>query len=56
MSWEVFKQNILNVVTNPESISSTDTIADLYAKEYDAAIKRGADILFQSSKSLYNFN
>jgi hypothetical protein len=48
MSWDVFKQNILRVVTNPESINSTDTIADLYATEYDAAIKRGSDNLFQS--------
>lgn len=54
MSWEVFKQNILNVVTNPESINSTDTIADLYATEYDAAIKRGADILFQSKMKTGN--
>jgi hypothetical protein len=54
MSWEVFKQNILNVVTNPESIKSTDTIADLYATEYDAAIKRGADVLFQSKMKTGN--
>ena len=33
MSWDIFKQNILNVVTNPETIKSTDEIADLYAKE-----------------------
>jgi LAS superfamily LD-carboxypeptidase LdcB len=43
MSWEIFKQNILRVSDSPESISSTDMIADLYAKEYDAAIKRGFD-------------
>ena len=43
MSWEIFKQNILRVADNPESINSTDMIADLYAKEYDAAIKRGFD-------------
>ena len=54
MSWEVFKQNILNTVTNPESISSTDAVADLYATEYDAAIKRGADILFQSKMKTGN--
>ena len=48
MSWDIFKQNILSVVTNPETINSTDSIADLYAKEYDAAIKRGSDNLFQS--------
>jgi len=54
MSWEVFKENILNVVTNPESINSTDTVADLYATEYDAAIKRGADVLFQSQMKVGN--
>jgi hypothetical protein len=43
MSWEIFKQNILRVSDSPESINSTDMIADLYAKEYDAAIKRGFD-------------
>jgi len=54
MSWDIFKQNILSVVTNPETINSTDTIADLYATEYDAAIKRGADILFQSKMKTGN--
>jgi hypothetical protein len=43
MSWEIFKQNILNVANNPEGIPDIDTIADLYAREYDAAIKRGGD-------------
>lgn len=54
MSWDIFKQNILNVVTNPETIKSTDEIADLYAKEYDAAIKRGSDNLFQSKMKTGN--
>jgi hypothetical protein len=48
MSWDIFKQNILNVVTNPETINSTDSMAELYANEYDSAIKRGSDNLFQS--------
>jgi hypothetical protein len=43
MSWEIFKRNILNVANSPEGIPDIDTIADLYAKEYDAAIKRGGD-------------
>ena len=43
MSWEIFKQNILKVSNSPEFVNSTDMIADLYAKEYDAAIKRGFD-------------
>jgi LAS superfamily LD-carboxypeptidase LdcB len=54
MSWDIFKQNILNVVTNAETIKSTDEVADLYAKEYDAAIKRGSDNLFQSKMKTGN--
>lgn len=54
MSWDIFKQNILSVVTNPESINSTDSVADLYAKEYDAAVKRGNDNLFQSKVKVGN--
>jgi len=54
MSWDIFKQNILNVVTNPESINSMDSVAELYAKEYDAAVKRGSDNLFQSKVKVGN--
>jgi LAS superfamily LD-carboxypeptidase LdcB len=54
MSWDTFKQNILDVVTNPETTKSTDEIADLYAKEYDAAIKRGSDNIFQSKMKTGN--
>jgi hypothetical protein len=43
MSWETFKQNILRVANNPDGIPDIEIIADLYAKEYDAAIKRGFD-------------
>lgn len=43
MSWETFKQNILRVANNPDGIPNIETIADLYATEYDAAIKRGFD-------------
>jgi hypothetical protein len=43
MSWEIFKQNILRVANNPEGISDISVIAELYAKEYDAAVKRGFD-------------
>ena len=49
MSWEIFKQNILRVANSPEGIPDTDTIANLYANEYDAAIKRGKDSLHQIS-------
>jgi hypothetical protein len=43
MSWETFKQNILRVANSPEGISDIDVVAEAYAKEYDAAIKRGFD-------------
>ena len=43
MSWETFKQNILRVANSPEGISDINVIAELYAKEYDAAVKRGFD-------------
>jgi hypothetical protein len=43
MSWETFKQNILRVANNPDGILNVETIADLYANEYDAAIKSGFD-------------
>lgn len=45
MSWDIFKQNILRVANNPDGISDIDSIAKLYATEYDAAIKRGSDTL-----------
>jgi hypothetical protein len=43
MSWEIFKQTILRVANNPESISDRNTVAKLYAKAYDDAIKTGGD-------------
>ena len=43
MSWETFKQNILRVANSPEGISDINVVAELYAKEYDAAVKRGFD-------------
>jgi hypothetical protein len=43
MSWEIFKNNILNVANNPDQILSIEQVAELYAREYDFAIKRGRD-------------
>jgi hypothetical protein len=43
MSWEIFKQTILRVANNPESIPDRNTVAKLYANAYDAAIKTGGD-------------
>jgi hypothetical protein len=43
MSWEIFKQNVLRVANNPQSIDDIDIVAETYANEYDAAVKRGGD-------------
>ena len=45
MSWELFKQNIVNFSNSPDRIPDIDTVAKKWAKEYDAAIKRGFDTL-----------
>ena len=47
MSWEIFKQNMLRTLNNPESINDIDVVAERWAKEYDAAIKRGFDPINQ---------
>lgn len=43
MSWEIFKKSILLRANSPETIKDIDTVAKLWATEYDAAIKRGGD-------------
>jgi hypothetical protein len=43
MSWQKFKDNIQKVANDPGSILDTDTVAKLYAEEYDACMKRGGD-------------
>ncbi len=43
MSWQLFKSNIKRRVDRPDSIENIDEFADLWAREYDAAIKRGRD-------------
>lgn len=45
MSWQIFKDNILRYANNPDSIKDIDTVAKLYATEYDAAIRRGSDTI-----------
>ena len=45
MSWEIFKQNILLRANRPDAIPDIDTVAKLYATEYDAAVKRGFNTL-----------
>jgi hypothetical protein len=41
MSWQQFKDNVLRQVT--PGVSDIDTVANIYATEYDNAIKRGYD-------------
>jgi len=43
MSWQIFKDNILRYANNPDSIQDIDTVAKVWATEYDAAVKRGGD-------------
>jgi hypothetical protein len=45
MSWEIFKQNILRRANSPDSIQDVDTVAKLWATEYDACMKRGGDVV-----------
>lgn len=45
MSWDIFKSNIKRRVDNPDSIDDIDTVAKIYADEYDRAIKRGRDTI-----------
>ena len=45
MSWELFRQNVLRVANAPENINNIDLVAETYAREYDAAVKRGGDTI-----------
>jgi len=45
MSWQIFKDNIVKMSDNPDAIPDIDTVAKTYAREYDAAIKRGKDTI-----------
>ena len=47
MSCEIFKQNMLRTLNSPESLTDLDVVADKWAKEYDAAVKRGFDTINQ---------
>ena len=45
MSWALFKSNILRR-TNPSVLeNSIDDIANIWATEYDSAVKRGNDLV-----------
>jgi hypothetical protein len=43
MSWQVFKDNVSRVINNPDNIPDIDTVANILATEYDAAMKSGYD-------------
>lgn len=43
MSWQIFRENVLKVVSVPDNINNIDLVAETYAKEYDACMKRGGD-------------
>ena len=45
MSWKIFKDNIVRMSDNPDAIPDIDTVAKTYAREYEAAIKRGKDTI-----------
>ena len=45
MSWKIFKENILRRTNAPDSIQDIDTVAKLYADEYDMCMKRGGDTI-----------
>lgn len=44
MSWSIFKSNVLRK-TNTDNNNSVDEVAKIWAEEYDAAIKRGKDLV-----------
>lgn len=45
MSWQIFRENVLKVVSKPENINNIDLVAETYATEYDACMKRGGDTI-----------
>jgi lysophospholipase L1-like esterase len=45
MSWEIFREEVLKVVSKPENIKNVDLVATTYAVQYDACIKRGGDLV-----------
>jgi hypothetical protein len=56
MSWSIFKSNILRYASNPKLIENSDMVAEMYAREYDSAIKRGRDVINQISIQRGNYS
>ena len=54
MSWQQFKDNVLRQVS--DGVTDTDTVANIYATEYDNAIKSGADTINKLSVEQGNVN
>ena len=44
MSWSLFKANIIRK-TNPRANNNIETVAKIWAEEYDACVKRGRDFI-----------
>ncbi len=44
MSWNLFKQNIINRLCNAKQVPDINYVAKTFAEEYDAAVKRGGTI------------
>ncbi|MFZ9376685.1 MAG: SGNH/GDSL hydrolase family protein [Candidatus Fonsibacter ubiquis] len=44
MSWNLFKQNIINKLCNAKQVPDINYVAKTFAEEYDAVVKRGGTI------------
>lgn len=44
MSWELFKKNLINKLSNASNVPSIEYVAKAFADEYDKAIKNGGTI------------
>ncbi len=49
MSWTVFRNNIIQFSNNTDAIRNIEQVANTYAIEYDAAVRRGSDSLHMIS-------
>jgi hypothetical protein len=44
MSWQLFKNNLINRICNAKQVPDIEYVAKAFAEEYDAAVKRGGTI------------
>lgn len=47
MSWQYFKENMKQVMENPQTIGGIEEFAKTFADSYDTAVKQGGDLLFK---------